>query len=279
MRNEMSKCENAFSENPYPYSSELVIDQTAHEQVYFFTKYFGDREKQLKTAKVIQALRGGNQPVWFRYGNDKRGDMACWYSESLNGWPLLDAFEETNDPDMFIKGYAGVMSVSANLRADGMGFGWYISTPGIAAFHPPRTLDNGIGQFGFFMATKAYVLNNSTFGLMGAGCTVSERDGAISVWPKDGLRKRVRFVDRNIELLATKGEFREVVLHGSSRVLTLSFEDSTGLIEEAQFGVNGLGKGIWELRYGRERKQVNGDDMHDITVPIQYAGEITLTLM
>src|SRR5208337_471876 len=82
---QMKQCEDQFVRDPYPYSSELIIDQTAHQQVYFFTRFFGDTAKNLKTVQVIKALRGGNQPVWFRYGNDKRGDVACWYTESLNG--------------------------------------------------------------------------------------------------------------------------------------------------------------------------------------------------
>lgn len=276
LRREMNKCFRVFVDDPYPYSSELVIDQTAHEQVYFFTKYFGDKAKQLKTAAVIKALRGGNQPVWFRYGNDKRGDMACWYSESLNGWPLLDAFEETNDPDMFLKGYAGLMSVTANLRRDGMGFGWYVSTPGISAFDPPRTLDNGIGQFGFLSGAKAYVLADPAFGLIGAGCLVSREGGSVLVRPKDGVRKRIRFVQEKIGIEAQKGELAQVILSGNARVLTLSMTDPTGLVREAQCSINGLNAGTWEIRYGDVRKQSSSDRLQDIRVPMPHAHAVTL---
>jgi len=148
---EMQKCAQVFADTPYPYSSELFVDQTAHEHVYFFTAYFGHEEKSRKTLQVIQALRGGNQPVWFRYGNDLRGDNAGWYTEALNSMPLLKGFEETGNRDMLIKGYAGAMGVTANLLADGMGFGRFLSTPGVFAYEPPKTLDNGIGMYGFFI--------------------------------------------------------------------------------------------------------------------------------
>ncbi len=118
----MEECLKVMVRDPYPYSSELTIDQTAHEQVYFFTKYFGETEKNAKTMRVIKALRGGNEPLWFRYGNDRRNWWSTWYSESLNGMALLDGFEQTGDMDMFIKGFAGVMSVAANLLPDGMCF-------------------------------------------------------------------------------------------------------------------------------------------------------------
>ena len=72
LRARMQECLKVMVRDPYPYSSELTIDQTAHEQVYFFTKYFAETEKNAKTMRVIKALRGGNEPLWFRYGNDRR---------------------------------------------------------------------------------------------------------------------------------------------------------------------------------------------------------------
>lgn len=134
---EIERCHGVFVEDPYPYGSELHIDQTAHEQVFFFTRFFGAQEKNRKTLQVLKALRAGDQPVWFRYGNDKRRDLAGWYSVSLNGWALLKGFEDTGDAEMFLRGYAGVMSVAANLRPDGMGFGFFRSTPGVFAHDPP----------------------------------------------------------------------------------------------------------------------------------------------
>lgn len=277
LRAEMEKCNRVFGEDPYPYSSELVIDQTAHEQVYFFTRYFGNIEKQMKTAKVIQALRGGNQPVWFRYGNDKRGDMACWYSESLNGWPLLDAFEQTGDPDMFLKGYAGVMSVTANLRPDGMGFGWYISSPGVTAFSPPRTLDNGIGQYGFFKAAKSYVLRDPAFGLIGAGCRVTAQGDRITVEPKDGLKKRIYFASEKLGVSAAEGEVRQLVFDRAAGRLELRMADSTGFAKQAQVEVSGLDGKEYEIRGGSvaiRRTAVNG--RLTFALPIAQAASITI---
>jgi hypothetical protein len=157
---QMKECEKVFVEDPYPYSSELLIDQTAHEQVYFFTRYFGDKAKNEKTVQVINALRGGNQPVWFWYGNDKRRDVACWYTESLNGLGLLNAFESSGDLDAFIKGYAGVMSVLRNLLPDGMSFDHFIWAAGIYDEIPRRTFESGEGLWGFLRAAKSYVIDD-----------------------------------------------------------------------------------------------------------------------
>ena len=74
--------------------------------------------------------------MWFRYGNDKRRDVCCWYNASLNGLALLKAYEDHGDQDALIKGYAGVMSVMVNVFLDGMGYNFFICTPGVCSYIP-----------------------------------------------------------------------------------------------------------------------------------------------
>jgi hypothetical protein len=259
---EIRKCNDVFLNDPYPYASEFPEDTTAHEQVYFFTRYFGNTEKNRKTLQVTQALRGGNQPVWFRYGNDNKGDLACWYTESTNGWALLRGFEDTGDLDMLVKGYAGVMSVQANMLPDGMGFGDFISTPGVFGHEAPRTLDNGVAQLGFLKAAKSYVIQDGSFGLIGCGCRVESSEKEVRVYPKDGLKKRVMFVHRKIDLEATQGEFDRVALADDGQRLELRLSDSTGIVKKAELELKGL------------RMRVS--DSLKLSVPIAEAKMITI---
>jgi len=215
--------------DPYPYASEYPTDTTAQEQVYFFTRYFGNTEKNLKTVQVMKALRGGNQPVWFQCGNDNKGDLTCWYTESTNGWALLRAFEDTGDVDTFIKGYAGVMSVEADLLVDGMCFAHFISTRGVFDFTPPRTLDGGIAQFGFLKATKSWVMEDEWFRLIGCGCRVESAERKIEAYPQDGLRKRLRFVPQKVDIEVTQGELDKVILGEDGHGMELHLSDSTEL--------------------------------------------------
>jgi hypothetical protein len=248
---EIEACNKAFVETPYPYSSELFVDQTAHEHVYFFTRYFGNTEKAQKTLQVIQALRGGGQPVWFRYGNDNRGDMAGWYTTALNSRPLLAGYEDTGDIELLLKGYAGLMAVTANLLPDGMGFGHYISSPGVQAFDPPRTLDNGIGMYGFFKGAKCYVFRDESFGFIGAGCDVlSLADGRIVVKLRDGLKKRLRLADSRIDIETEKGELESAAVDASGRSMILEMADSTGLIHSYRVLIKGLAPGQYQISYG-----------------------------
>ncbi len=275
LRAEMEDCDRVMAEDPYPYSSELYIDQTAHEQVYFFTKYFGNSEKNAKTLRVIKALRGGNEPLWFRYGNDRRNFWALWYSESLNGMALLDGFEETGDPDMFIKGFAGVMSVSANLLPDGMGFSEFVWSPDVFAYHP-HTHETGQGQWGFMKSARAFVLRDSAFGLIGAGCLLEQTGGRIRIVPKDGLRKIVVYPEKKLRVQLTQGEIDSLTIDPDVSKLELSAVDSTGLVKNIVFTVKGLVPGIYRIRHGGTHGTQRVSGPIELTVPVKDAQSIRL---
>lgn len=276
LRQAMKDCEAQFVEDPYPYSSELIIDQTAHEQVYFFTKFFGDTAKNKKTVQVLKALRGGNQPVWFRYGNDKRRDVCCWYNASLNGMALLDSFEESGDKDAFLKGYAGVMSVMHNVLPDGMGFNFFICTPGVLDHEPPRTFESGEGLWGFLQAAKSYVMKDDAFGLIGCGCGVEVSGDRIIVTPKDGLRKRVRFVEEGVDLEATQGEISQLVFAKSPFAIELKMSDSTGVVKTAAVNIQGIPKGAYRIRHGRTAKKIYSDGSLTASTPMAEAGHLEI---
>jgi hypothetical protein len=274
LRRQMMECNEEFLRDPYPYSSELVIDQTAHEQVYFFTRFFGNQEKNEKTIQVLKALRGGNQPVWFRYGNDKRRDVCCWYNASLNGLALLKAYEDHGDPDALIKGYAGVMSVMANVLPDGMGYNFFICTPGVFDHEPPRTFENGSGLWGFLQSSKSYVVKDTTFGEVGFGCKVEATDHAITVYPKDGLRKRLRFVESAIDVEVGEGQIRKATLTRGKPKLSFEISDPSGFAKKSTISIAGLPAGGYKVTQGSSSRRVSADKNLILTVPMTEAGHI-----
>ncbi|MGH9404444.1 MAG: DUF5695 domain-containing protein [Terriglobia bacterium] len=273
---QMKECEKVFVEDPYPYSSELLIDQTAHEQVYFFTQFFGDQAKNAKTLQVIKALRGGNQPVWFRYGNDKRRDRACWYTESLNGLALLNAFESSGDSDAFVKGYAGVMSVMRNVLPDGMGFDHFIWSAGLYDEIPRRTFEGGEGLWGFVRAAKCYIINDPSFGLIGCGCRAETSANEIRAYPKDGLRKRVRFVDQKMDIEVTPGEIEQVALREDGRSIEIDVIDPSGFVKSAHLTLRGLAAGDYRVTARRFSKTVASSGVLQLSIPIAQARKVNV---
>jgi hypothetical protein len=279
LRQQMMECNEEFLRDPYPYSSELVIDQTAHEQVYFFTRFFENKEKNDKTIQVLKALRGGNQPVWFRYGNDKRRDVCCWYNASLNGLALLKAYEDHGDPDVLVKGYAGVMSVMANVLPDGMGYNFFICTPGVFDHEPPRTFESGSGLWGFLQSSKSYVVKDPTFGEVGFGCKVEATDRVLTMYPKDGLRKRIRFVETGLDVEVMQGQIRKASLSRGKLKLALEITDSTGLAKKSVISIDGLPAGNYKVTQGRSSHQVSVQKNLTLNVPMQDASHVEIEAM
>jgi len=276
LRQQMMECNDEFLRDPYPYSSELVIDQTAHEQVFFFTRFFGNQEKNKKTIQVLKALRGGNQPVWFRYGNDKRRDVCCWYNASLNGMALLKAYEDHGDPDVLLKGYAGVMSVMANVLPDGMGYNFFICTPGIYDHEPPRTFESGSGLWGFLKSSKSYVVKDPVFGEVGFGCKVEATDQALTVYPRDGLRKRLRFVEAALDVEVAQGQIKKASFRRRRPGLSLDISDSTGLAKKTTVSIDGLPSGNYKLSHGGSSRRVSVQGNLRFDVPIREASRIEI---
>ena len=146
------------------------------------------------------------------------------------------------------------MSVMANLLPDGMGFGHYVSTPGLQAFDPPRTMDNGIGMFGFFKAAKSYVFRDPSFGLIGAGCDVKTSGERVTATLRDGLRKRVRFAEQRLDVEAEKGGIVSAAIDASGRSLALEMADSTALVATGRIIVKGLAPGRYTISYGKKQE-------------------------
>ncbi len=284
----MKTCNDEFVRDPYPYSSEIEIDETGQNQVYFFTRLFAglgsreSREKNEWVVRVLKALRGGDQPVWFAYGidlfahPDLRGQISCWHSGSLNGLALLAYYDESSDPVALMKGYPGVMSVLHNLHPDGMGYGWFTLTPGIFNYEPARTFESGPGLWGYLRAAKSYVVDDSVFGLVGYGCSLETTQDEIRVIPQDGVRKRIRLVSDRIDIEASTGEITQAAWNKQAGLLTLEMADSTGLVRSVNLAVKGLQPGIYEIRRASTAERREVKEILSLALPLSQAKSIAI---
>ena len=150
----MERVADVMEGTPYPFGSELFVDQTGHDQVYAMMRRFGRREKMLNALPIIKALRAGAQPVWFWYGNEKRGNVCCWYAQTQNSRCLLSGYEETGDDEMLAWGYGGLTSFLTTVQSNGSARGWFLWWPDRMGFDL-RSLDTDLGLYGYLLAAKA----------------------------------------------------------------------------------------------------------------------------
>lgn len=287
----MKQTNEVFLSDPYPYSSEIQIDETAQSQVYFFTRYFGKThgddaswKRNAEVRQVLQAMRGGAQPIWFLYGNDLfahpdlRGQISCWHSEALNGMALTQAFEDTGDVSMLLQGYAGMMSVLHNVLPDGMGFGWFKLDPGVFACEPPRTFEGGSGLWAFAQAAKSYVVNDPSFGWAGYGCQVENKTNRLHVVPKDGVRKRLWIVPDNLHVTLRRGEIKSLSFHRETGALDLQIEDSTGIVKVVPISIAGLKPGEYRVRTENSEIRVPASGKLEFEIPVEDAMSLHIAM-
>jgi hypothetical protein len=169
------------------------------------------------------------------------------------------------------------MSVLRNITPEGAGFGWFMVTPGIFTHEPPRTFENGPGLWGFLKATKAYVVNDTAFGLIGLGCSLELTPDKIKVYPRDGLKKRVGFVQEKISIEAATAEIQTVTLDRADKSLEFRMADSTGIVKTIQMTIHGLEKGNYKIAYGNSEQRASASETLNVAVPWVAGEAITIS--
>ena len=168
------------------------------------------------------------------------------------------------------------MSVMAYVLPDGMGYNFFICTPGVYDHEPPRTFESGSGLWGFLKSSKSYVVKDPTFGEIGFGCKVEATDRDLSVVPKDGLQKRLRFVEAAIDVEVMPGQIKRAVLSRGKPKLSLELSDPSGLAKKASVSIDGLPAGNYRLSHGKSSRRVTVNGTFSIDVPMSEAREIEI---
>lgn len=213
--------ENAGSE--YPFGSELYVDQTSHNQYEAMMVYYGKKEKLSEAYRITCALRGGFQPAWFLYGNEKRGNVCCWYGTPLNSRVLFDGFEYTGNQTFLKLGFGGLFSFLTCIRSNGAAHGWFLWWPDRTGFDL-RSLDTDMGMYGYLKAAKSYVVDDDVFGRCGYGCTWEKTGECETIVPYDGIGIRFVSVPHAISVECEKGSMKKIVVDGEKNIMQITTE-------------------------------------------------------
>lgn len=217
--------ENVNSE--YPFGSELYVDQTSHNQYEAMMRYYHKEGKYEEAYRVTYALRNGWQPQWFNYGNEKRGNVCCWYGTPLNTRVLYNGYEYSGNMELLKMGLAGALCFLTTIRSSGAATGWYLSWPDRSGFDS-RSLDTDMGMYGYLYSAKAFVAEDEVFGLCGYGCDLSVEEGRKIIRPADGLGVRFRSVADGFDLEFNQGCYREIAIDARRRIIEVKTEPAGG---------------------------------------------------
>lgn len=218
----------------YPFGSEMPWDSTGQEEVYAWTKYFGDQAKAQVTLDAILAYmptvphwgyNGSARRYWdFVYaGKTRRIERQLHhYGSGLNAIPVLSAYREAPDDFHLLRvGYAGAMGALVNIDEEGFA---------AAAFHsfPDMLRPDGIsGDYaqnfvGHALNAAAYLARHPEFGWQGFGGNVAVETTRVALVPLDSFRRRVYLAPLGLWLTLDAGRIERVEMDTASGAVRLA---------------------------------------------------------
>jgi hypothetical protein len=231
---------NTWKTEAYPFGSEMAWDSTGQEEVYQWTRYFGETQK----AQVcLDAILGYTQtvPHWgyngcarrywdFKYGGsktDRLERMIHHYGSSLNAIPLLTEFRDHPDDIHLLRvGYAGMMGVLTNIAEDGFPSMAFHAFPDTLSWDA-RTGDYGLAFFGHAYNTATYLVEHPTFGFLAFGGNITNDAGLITVTPLDSFRNRFYVAPLGLWLTLDAGEIEAVELNPATGLVRVRLAPAT----------------------------------------------------
>jgi hypothetical protein len=269
----------------YPYGSEMPWDSTGQEEVYAWTKYFGDEEKADITLNAIQGYDPAI-PHWGYNGSARRywdfifaakyrrlERQLHHYGSGLNAIPLLSEYREHPEDFYLLRvGYAGTMGVLTDIDHDGFLSPAFHSFPDMLRTDPVSG-DNGPNFFGHAWNTATYVVNHPEFGWLAFGGNVKKEGSTVHVIPLDSSRQRVYLNSLGLWLTLDAGSFEQIDVdtqNGHVRVglaPATKFTSAAMLRMEQPTKIAGVGtyrsaekleskRGAWVIPLGPQRRWV-----------------------
>lgn len=160
----------------YPFGSEMPWDSTGQEEVYMWSKYFGNKDKAEVTLNAILAYmpslphwgyNGSARRYWdFVYGGklSRIERQLHHYGSALNAIPVSDAYRDNPDDFYLLRvGHAGAMGALANVTQDGFGPAAFHSYPSTLA-NDGITGDYGSGFYGYAVNSGTYISIHPEYG-------------------------------------------------------------------------------------------------------------------
>ncbi|MDR2380651.1 MAG: DUF5695 domain-containing protein [Bifidobacteriaceae bacterium] len=227
----LARYSDHIAADPYPFGSELFIDQTAHAQVYAAALRRGDPDLIERTVRVTRAMRAGYQASWFRYGNDERGSVCCWYGTPQNSEVLLSAFDRTGNEDFLRLGWGGLASFLTTLLGNGGCRGWFTWWPDRIGFDP-RSLDTDLGLYAYLRCARSYVVADGHGGRTGYGCRVGPAPGGgFAVEPWDGIGRGVVVSELGRFVVADAARIDRLTVAPSGHSATVRLRQASAEVE------------------------------------------------
>lgn len=243
----------------YPFGSEMPWDSTGQEEVYAWTKFFGDTVKAEVSLNAILGYmptvphwgyNGSARRFWdFQYaGKITRLERQLHhYGSGLNAIPVLSEYRD-HPEDLYLLrvGYGGTMGTTTNIDQEGFASAAFHSFPDMLKFDP-YSGDNGPNFFGYAFNTATYIVKDPEFGWQAFGGNLKVKGNTVKVTPLDSFRMRVYVATAALWLTLDAGQFANVEVNAKTGAVRVGlapaskFTPAARLRVEQPAKVKGLG--------------------------------------
>lgn len=237
----------------YPFGSEMPWDSTGQEEVYAWTKYFGNREKARITLDAILGYMPG-VPHWAYNGNARRywdflyagkirrvERQIHHYGSSLNALPVLAAYrEQPGDFYLLRIGYGGVLGTLTNIDQEGFASAAFHSFPDTLK---PDPISGDFAQnfFGHALNTAAYLVKHPEFGWAAFGGNVETGGPVVRLTPRDSFRSRAYLAPVGLWLTLEAGTFERIEYDSETGTVKLALAKADPFTPAARLRVESPG--------------------------------------
>jgi hypothetical protein len=257
LEDRMQARESAWKTQSYPFGSEMPWDSTGQEEVYAWTRHFGDTDKAKVCVDAVTAYmpavphwgyNGCARRYWdFIYGGakiDRLERMIHHYGSSLNATVVLSDFRD-HPSDLYLLrvGYAGMMGSLSNIDQDGFPSMGFHSFPDTLRWDPISG-DYGLNFFGHVENTGTYLVNHPDFGWQAFGGNVSVSGSTVDVTVLDSLRKRVYVAPAGLWLTLDAGRFQAIRFDAQSHAVRVTLAPADANTPSARLRVEQLAKDV-----------------------------------
>ena len=231
-----------WSQEAFPFGSEMAWDSTGQEEVYAWTEFFGYDEKgQVSLDSILGYMptvphwgyNGNARRYWdFLYGaapgpTSRIERQIHHYGSGINAIPVLASYRAHPEDFYLLRvGYGGTMGAITGIDQDGFAS---------AAFHAwPSTLrwdaysgDYGPNFFGHAVNTATYVINHPEFGWQALGGGVEPCADKVKIQPLDSFRQRLYVAPSGLWLTLDAGTFDELEVGTKARTMRVGLSSAT----------------------------------------------------
>lgn len=224
----------------YPLGSELTWDNTGQEEVFLWSRAFGNSDRATETAETVLAVlpsvphwgySSSSRSMWdFLYAGQwgpgaRIERIFGHYKGAQAAYVLAEYFlDRPEDIELLRAAFGGVLGALSNILEDGFGSMGFHTRPDYWNWDP-LSGDQGVSTALYILAARSVLVNHASLGgWAGFGGRVSQQGNLVLLMPEDGVRQRVFLAPIALYVELDSGKIRSAQYDAESHHVSVTLD-------------------------------------------------------